>query len=228
MQSNCQTFSQVRVEKMKEYYANHKHIISGQRHEIIDECSETPFKTPQILIDRLCRLFYSGKFDEQLVKEHIETIIIAGNETSGLTVSFAILMMGMYPEIQELVFEELKSVYDSPDEYSSYEHIQQLVFLDRVLKEVMRLFPVVPFVVRTCTANTKLRTCTVPKDAVVMVSIFNLHRREDVWGPTANEFDPDRFLPEQSAERDPYAFLPFGGGPRNCIGNSPMESCTSL
>lgn len=172
------------------------------------------------MIDQLFRLLYAGKFDEQLVKEQIETIIIAGNETSGLSISFAILLLAMYPDIQERVFAELKSVYDSPDEYSTYDQIQQLTYLDRVLKEIMRLFPVVPFIMRTCTANTKLRTCTIPKNATVLVSLYNLHRREDIWGIDADEFDPDRFSPERSAGRDPYAFLPFGGGSRNCIGKS--------
>lgn len=146
-------------------------------------------------------------------------MIIAGNETSGLTISYAILMLAMHPDIQERAFEELKSLYDSPDEYSSYERIQQLTYLDCVLKEVMRMFPVAPFIVRCCIANTKLRTFTIPKDALVMVSLYNLHRREDIWGVDADVFNPDHFSPEQSIGRDPFAFLPFGGGPRNCIGS---------
>lgn len=211
--------SQVRNEKKEEYYANNKDMIAGQQQQAVDDAnSDIPFKSPQILIDQLFRLFHAGKFSEQVVKEQIETVIIAGNETSGLTASYAILMLAMHPDIQERVFEELKSVYDSPDEYSSYERIQQLTYLDCVLKEVMRMFPVAPFIVRCCIGNTKLRTCTIPKDALVMVSLYNLHRREDIWGSDADVFNPDHFSPERSAGRDPFAFLPFGGGPRNCIG----------
>lgn len=203
---------------MEEYYNNNKNTIPNLQQAMIDESTDAPFKSPQILIDQLSRLFYAGKFSDEMVKEQIETVIIAGNETSGLTVSYAILMLAMHPEIQERVFEELKRVFDSPDEYLSCERIQQLTYLDCVLKEVMRMYPVAPFIVRCCTADTKLRTCTIPKDAVVMVSLFNLHRRPDIWGDDANEFNPDHFSAKRSDGRDPFAFMPFGGGPRNCIG----------
>lgn len=185
---------------------------------MIDENSEESYKSPQVLIDQLFRLFYAGKFTEQIVKEQIETVIIAGNETSALTISYTLLLLAMHPEVQDRVFDELQTVYESPDEYSSYERVQQLTYLDRVLKEGMRMFPVAPFIVRCCIADTKLSTCTIPKDAIIMMSLFNMHRREDIWGADAEEFNPDHFSPERSAGRDPFAFLPFSGGPRNCIG----------
>lgn len=170
------------------------------------------------MINQLFSLFFGGKFTEQIVKEQIETVIIAGNETSALTISYTLLLLAMYPSIQNRVFEELCSVYKSKDEYSSYERIQQLKYLDCVIKESMRLFPVAPFIVRCCIADTALSTFTIPKDAIIMMSLFNLHRREDIWGQDSNEFNPDHFLPELSSERHAFSFLPFSGGPRNCIG----------
>lgn len=113
----------------------------------------------------------------------------------------------------------------------------------------MRMFPVAPFLVRTATADTPVSNCIIPKNAIVMLSIFNLHyvmiciqansaqknyinknesnnnqnclfaiQRKDVWGPDAEEFNPDHFLAERANERHPFCFLPFSGGPRNCIG----------
>lgn len=218
LSENGKLLFQVRKEKMEEYYNDNKNTIPDLQQKTIDENSDAPFKSPQILIDQLSRLFYAGKFSEELVKEQIDTVIIAGNETSGLTVSYAILMLAMHPDIQERVFEELERVFDSADEYLSCERIQQLSYLDCVLKEVLRMFPVAPFIVRCCTADTKLSTCTMPKGAVVMVSLFNLHRRSDIWGSDVNEFNPDHFSPERMDGRHPFAFIPFGGGPRNCIG----------
>lgn len=218
LSENLKFYFQVRNEKMEEYYNNNKNTIPDMQQTSIDANSDAPFKSPQILIDQLSRLFYAGKFSEELVKEQIETVIIAGNETSGLTVSYAVLMLAMHPEIQERLFEELERVCDSADEYLSCERIQQLAYLDCVLKEVMRMFPVAPFIVRCCTADTNLSMCTIPKEAVVMVSLFNLHRRPDIWGTDANEFNPDHFSPKRAQGRDPFAFIPFGGGPRNCIG----------
>lgn len=182
-------------------------------------------------------------------------------------------MLAMYPEIQDRLYEELHSVYASQDEYTSYEKIQQLPYLDmvncqfsiciraffcntqkmfynyvfeKVLKEGMRMFPVAPFIVRTATADTAVSTCTIPKNSIIMMSIFNMQRvtttaliigfnirwksilmhkkktiflqRKDVWGEDAEEFNPDHFLPGNISTRNPFTFLPFSGGPRNCIG----------
>lgn len=60
---------------------------------------------------------------------------------------------------------------------------------------------------------------TVPAGVEMCIGIFTLHRNKDIWGPNVNEFDPDRFLPENSKNRHPYAYIPFSSGVRNCIGN---------
>lgn len=192
----------------------------------------------------------------------------------------------MYPDIQEKVFEELRSVFESQDEEMSYEHIQKLPYLDRVIKEGMRVLPVVPFMMRTATADTQISNCVIPKEAFILMSIFNLHRvsliefngktsdmtlifpnnlfnliflylvffiifffqslnfvsirilfksyffyligikqRADIWGEDAEEFNPDHFLPENVSKRHPFSFLPFSGGPRNCIGSNHFSFC---
>lgn len=153
------------------------YVAKNKLHEkTISEDSEESYKTPQVLIDQLWRLFFAGKFSEQIVKEQIETVLIAGNETSALTLSYTILLLAMHPQIQEKLFTELRSVYDSQDEDTSYERLQQLPYLDRVLKEGMRLFPVAPFIVRTAIADTPISNCVIPKGAIIMMSIFNLQR----------------------------------------------------
>lgn len=101
---------------------------------------------------------------------------IAGNETSALTLSYTILLLAMYPDIQERLYSELRSVYDTQDEETSYERVQKLTYLDLVLKESMRMFPVAPFIVRTATADTPVSSCIIPKGSIVMMSIFNMQR----------------------------------------------------
>lgn len=159
--------------KRDEYFAKNKDKIAEK---VISEDSLESYKTPQVLIDQLFRLFFSGKFNAQIVKEQIETVLIAGNETSALTLSYTILLLAMYPEIQDKLYEELHSVYDTQDEYTTYEKVQQMPYLDMVLKEGMRMFPVAPFIVRTATADTPVSTCIIPKGAIIMMSIFNLQR----------------------------------------------------
>lgn len=159
--------------KRDEYFAKNKNKIAEK---VIDEDSEETYKSPQVLIDQLFRLFFAGKFSEQIVKEQIETVLIAGNETSALTLSYTILLLAMYPDIQEKLYEELRSAYDTQDEDTCYERVQQLPYLDMVLKEGMRMFPVAPFIVRIATADTPVSNCIIPKNAIIMMSIFNLQR----------------------------------------------------
>ena len=142
----------------------------------IDENSEETYKTPQVLIDQLLELYFTGKLDDKIIRDQVETIVIAGNETTALSLSYITLLLAMYPDVQEKVFEELRSVFDSQDEEMRYEHIQRLPYFDRVIKESMRLLPVVPFMMRTATADTQISDCTIPRDAFILMSIFNLHR----------------------------------------------------
>lgn len=142
----------------------------------ISEDSMETYKTPQVLIDQLLELCFSGKLDEKIIRDQVETIVIAGNETTALSLSYIILLLAMYPEVQDRVYQELHSVFDDQDEIMTYDHIQRLPYLDRVIKEGMRLLPVVPFIMRTATADTQISNCTIPKNAFILMSIFNLHR----------------------------------------------------
>lgn len=91
-------------------------------------------------------------------------------------------------------------------------------YLERVIKESLRLYPSVPFIQRKADAN--VQTCTgytVPVNTPVNIHIYDMHRNPELY-PEPNRFDPDRFLPENTKGRHPFAYLPFSAGPRNCIG----------
>lgn len=133
-------------------------------------------QSPQILINQLFQLQLAGKLDEQTVRDELETILISGNETSALTTAYIILLLAMHPEIQEQLFQELRSNYNSPTEETTHEHLVRLTYLDRVVKESLRLFPVGPFMVRNVDADVTISNCTIPKNSYVTLSIFNLHR----------------------------------------------------
>lgn len=87
-----------------------------------------------------------------------------------------ILLVAMHPNVQERLFQELRTVFTSQDEDMIYEHMQQLPYLDQVIKEVLRLYPVGPFMVRRTTADIQLSNCVIPKNCYVTLSMFNLHR----------------------------------------------------
>lgn len=137
---------------------------------------EVTEKKPQILIEKLFKLRNDGEFDENIIKEQIETILVAGNDTSTATISFAILMLAMHPEIQERVFRELYSIFENENENISENHLNRMPYLDLVLKETLRLFPAGPYPFRSATADVPIGNCTIPKNAIILLSIYSMQR----------------------------------------------------
>uniref|UniRef100_A0A182JFN9 Uncharacterized protein n=1 Tax=Anopheles atroparvus TaxID=41427 RepID=A0A182JFN9_ANOAO len=181
---------------------------------------EEDYRKPQIYIDQLFRLAReTDVFDEKAIRDEIDTIILGGNETSALTLSHVVLMLAIHQDVQQRVYEEMVEVLGagSTSKVES-DHLPRLLYMEMVLKETMRLFPVGPLIARQCTADTKISNTTIPPGVTVVLGIFNVQRSEEHWGPSAGVFDPNRFTPELTATRHPYSFLPFSAGPRNCIG----------
>lgn len=121
-------------------------------------------------------LFIEGKLGEEEVKQQIEIMLNVGHETTGSTTAYVILMLAMHQNIQKQVFAELQSVFDSQDEETTYEHIQKMQILDRVIKETMRLFPVGPVLERIATGDVPISNCVLPKSSCIIISFFTLHR----------------------------------------------------
>ncbi|XP_072766429.1 cytochrome P450 4C1-like isoform X4 [Anoplolepis gracilipes] len=95
--------------------------------------------------------------------------------------------------------------------------LQNLPYLERCLKEALRLYPSVPFISRTLSADTTLSSYVVPSGTTVDLHIYEVHRDPNFW-PNPDIFDPDRFLPEKTRGRHSYSYVPFSAGSRNCIG----------
>lgn len=141
-----------------------------------------------------------------------------GNETSGLTVSFTILMLAMHQDVQEKVVSELQRVFEYENQPISPEAIQKLEYLSMVINETLRLFPITPLIGREVLADMSLEKFEIPAGSSIVIPIYKVHRNEEIWGPNSNSFNPDNFLPENVERRHPYSYLPFSNGSRNCIG----------
>lgn len=128
------------------------------------------------------------------------------------------MMLGMYPEIQAKVVAEMNEVFYDSSVPITLDTLKQLEYTERVIKEVLRLFPPVPFAARQTRNELVLDGVKIPPNQIVVINFYAYHRRKDFWGPDPERFDPDRFLPEASQGRHPYAYLPFSAGLRNCIG----------
>lgn len=200
-----------------EYFKNNPQKFDGTGG---DDDLDMDDGSPQIFIDQLFRLYSKGMVNDKNIKDHVNLMIFAGNDTSGLTVSHAILLLAMHPHIQEQVFDEIDRVYANTPlgAPSTYEHITQLNYLEQVIRETLRLYPVAPYLLRFCKEDTKISKCVIPRGATVIVSLYTMHRNKEIWGDDADDFNPDHFSVEQMSKRNPNAFAPFSLGPRNCIG----------
>lgn len=141
-----------------------------------------------------------------------------GSETSALTISYACLFLAMDHQIQTKVSTEIKQVFPSRNTEVTPETLKQLAYMEMVLKETLRLCPAVPFAARSNETPIKLDGVYIPQGQIFCFNFYSLHRRKDLWGDDPERFDPERFSTEASQNRHPYAYLPFSGGFRNCIG----------
>ncbi|XP_012524924.1 cytochrome P450 4C1 [Monomorium pharaonis] len=154
--------------------------------------------------------------DDEL-RSQVDTFMFAGHDTTSMAMTWALFLLGNNPEQQEKVHEELEEVFGDSDAPATATDLAKLKYLDRVIKETLRLFPSAPVISRELVEDVKLDVCTLPKGYTIVMGIFLAHRNPEVW-PDPSKFDPDRFLPENSRDRSAYAYVPFSAGPRNCIG----------
>nr|XP_015836253.1 PREDICTED: cytochrome P450 4C1 [Tribolium castaneum] len=170
------------------------------------------------LLNHLLKLSkINAKIDQTALEDEIQTILLTGSETTALTVGLTLIILGIYPEIQKKIGKELDVIFGKDDRVPTLEDINRMEYLERVIKETLRFLTPVPFMLRTNNQDITLDSNTIPAGSCIMIPIFHIHKKPEYW-KNPNEFDPDRFLPENSSKRPRCAFIPFSSGPRNCIG----------
>ncbi|KAK0499418.1 cytochrome P450 monooxygenase pc-3 [Armillaria luteobubalina] len=162
--------------------------------------------------------------DAKVIKDELVNVLVAGRDTTASLLTFAMYMMCEHPEMaQRLQAEILEKVGTRRPTYAD---IRDMKYLRAFLNETLRLYPVVPVNDRTSRTATTLPNqgrapYFIPKRTRVAYSVFLMHRRTDLWGPDALEFDPDRFLDSRLHKYltpNPFIFVPFNAGPRICLG----------
>jgi cytochrome P450 len=153
---------------------------------------------------------------EKQLQEEVVTIFAAGHETTANTLAWTWFVLAQYPEIRTRLETELDTVLQGRTPTIS--DLPQLPYSLQVLNEVLRLYPVVPFTVRRVARRTTLGGYTLPADSLLFISMANIHRHPHFWSDPAT-FNPDRWAPDVMKRQHRLAFIPFGAGPRMCIGN---------
>ncbi len=173
-----------------------------------------------------------GEEGEQLdaaeLRDQVLVFLLAGHETTATSLTFALHLLALHPEQQKRAREEVDGVL-SGDRRPVAADLEALPYLTQVLKEAMRLYPAAGLIGRRSVADCEIDGQHIPAGVDVIVSPWVTHRHPDHWEDPA-AFDPERFTPEREAARHRYAWYPFGGGPRACIGQhfSMLESVLSL
>lgn len=151
------------------------------------------------------------------IQEEVDTFMFEGHDTTAASMNWALHLIGSHPEVQRRVHEELDEVFGVSDGPVTVEHLKKLRYLECVIKETLRIFPSVPLFARSLCEDCHINGFKVPKGVNAVIIPYALHR-DPRYFPEPEEFRPERFLPENSEGRHPYAFIPFSAGPRNCIG----------
>jgi cytochrome P450 len=156
-----------------------------------------------------------GMSDEQ-VRDEVATLFVAGNETTATAIAWCFYLLARHPEARARVQAEADAF--GPEGPMQAEP-QALAYTTRVFKEALRLYPPILVLARRTFEPIELAGRTLPAHTNLFVCPYTIHQRPELW-PEPERFDPDRFLPEREASRPKSAWLPFGLGPRVCIGGA--------
>ncbi len=175
-------------------------LIKARRADLLDEP------------DLLSRLIRSG-MQAGLIRDQMMTLFIAGHDTSTALLAWALYLIGRHPVVQDQLHHEAARLPE--DRPPSPEELEELVYFRQVINETLRLYPPIHVGNRLANGDITIDGVDIRKDERVMISIYATHHDETIW-PEPERFAPERFVPGE--KHAPYTYLPFGGGPRNCLG----------
>ncbi|RDD38957.1 Cytochrome P450 3A41 [Trichoplax sp. H2] len=158
----------------------------------------------------------NGKLTDTEVIAQSIVFLIAGYETTSNALAFTSYLLALNPDIQDKLIKEIDE--KCPDENAiDYDTISNLTYLDMVLDEAMRIYPPAFRFNREASEDITINNIFIPKGMTVTIPIIAIHHDPKLW-PNPDKFDPERFSAKAKAERNPYSYMPFGVGPRACIG----------
>ena len=153
---------------------------------------------------------------EELI-DQIGVMFLAGHETTASALTWILYLISMVPEVRERLLAEIRRV--AGDDPVSFEHVREMGYVRNVFRETLRLYPPITFMPRVALENGRIGERRVKRGALIMISPWVMHRHLSLW-KDPDAFDPDRFSPEREAELPEWGYIPFGQGPRICVGQA--------
>lgn len=193
-------------------------LVAARRHLIEQEGTADATGRPFDMLDLLLEARYEDTgqpmSDEQLATE-IRMFIAAGHETTSNTLTWTLYLLSQHPAVEARLHDELDQMLGGRE--PTVDDLPRLAYTKMVIDEAMRLYPAAWLIARQAVDDDNVGGYRVPAGKGVVIPIFAVHRHPDFWDD-AERFDPERFAPTQAATHHKFAFFPFGGGPRLCIG----------
>lgn len=205
----------------KESYAFFKKIVE----KIRQDRSLNPEKKQADFLQYLLGVQASNKLKgenyEQVLSDHellcqLVMFVVGGYDTSASALTFLAYNLALNPEVMSRLQEEIDATFPNKAAVE-YDALLQMEYLDCVFNENMRLFPSITRTDRVAKETVTVKGLTIPKNMVVTVPFYALHRDPELW-PEPEAFRPERFSKENREKIQPYSYMPFGVGPRNCVG----------
>ncbi|XP_019857712.1 PREDICTED: cytochrome P450 3A8-like isoform X1 [Amphimedon queenslandica] len=154
--------------------------------------------------------------DKQIVGLCLD-FMIAGQETTSSLLAFTSYLLAINPQEQEQLCQAIDDYYQENENPSLYDASQSIPYLDWVIQEALRIYPPAPTTSRLCNETCTANGITIPNGCRIIIPILKIHMSPEYWDQP-EVFNPKRFSPEGKEGRNPQAYIPFGSGPRSCIG----------
>ncbi|XP_065364515.1 cytochrome P450 4d2-like [Calliphora vicina] len=185
----------------------------------IPEENEFGQKKRMALLDVLLQANVDGApLSNEDIREEVDTFMFEGHDTTTSGISFALYLISRHPEVQQKIFEEIVEVLGNDKERSvTLRDLGEMKYLECVIKESLRLYPPVPIIGRYFTEDVDIRGKKIPAGTNYTVGIY-VSLRDPMYFADPDAFKPERFLDDSTNKINPYAYIPFSAGPRNCIG----------
>ncbi|GMT21511.1 hypothetical protein PFISCL1PPCAC_12808, partial [Pristionchus fissidentatus] len=194
---------------------NFTKTVIAERAEALSKGEVEPNK--RAFLDLLLEQKDKQELTDEDIREEVDTFMFEGHDTTSAGLGWTIWCLASHPEAQERAYREVVEALGDGDKECGREDMGKLTYLDRCIKEAMRLFPPVPFVSRQLKSDFQQGKYLLPRNSQISISPYVVHRNESIY-PNPTAYNPDNFLPERVAARNAYDYIPFSAGPRNCVG----------